>query len=304
MQPDIEEKQYAPTADTAAYPSTCSMDSGEHPFACNWFQRQGTLIHYVDHGYGRPILFLHGFHEGSYQFRNVIKGLDGFCRSIAPDYPGSGRSFHAKRAVPPTPKDHVDWIHALIDHLNLESFLLVCQGWGGPIGLSLVSEYPEKVEGLVLCNTQCWHPMKGLSPKKRRKGQNLHGRFSRMILSVQETLRAKASPFQGESPLSDEPIFGNPLKFFNINRQALYRHTLHAWLRSVQSQLDKLKDTPVELVWGMKDPIYGHEAIIRKWLGYFPQASVDRVMSAASPVHEHAPDRVIAAVRRLIHPFL
>jgi haloalkane dehalogenase len=56
----------------------------------------------------------------------------------------------------------------------------------------------------------------------------------------------------------------------------------------------------VELVWALKDPAFGQEKVIQRWLGYFPDAPVDRVANANHYIQEDAPDHVAAAIRRVI----
>ena len=134
-----------------------SVDQADYPFVDHWLTRDGVAMHYVDEGQGMPVIMFHGNPTWSYLYRNVIKALVGKCRSIAPDYPGFGFSEH-----PPNygyqPKDHGEWVGALIDHLELDQFIIVVQDWGGPIGFSVAVERPEQVAGIVLCNTWCWPP--------------------------------------------------------------------------------------------------------------------------------------------------
>lgn len=134
-----------------------SVDVDEYPFTSHWFERGGSRMHYIDEGNGMPVLLLHGNPTWSYLYRNVIKALRTEARCIAPDYPGFGFSDH-----PPdyryTPFEHVQWVNALIDHLGLKQIILVCQDWGGPIGLSIATRRPQDFGGLVILNTWCWRP--------------------------------------------------------------------------------------------------------------------------------------------------
>ena len=51
-----------------------------------------------------------------------------------------------------------------------------------------------------------------------------------------------------------------------------------------------------------KDPAFGKERYIRRWQGYFPDAAVDGVEDASHYLQEDCPDRVAAAVKRLLEP--
>lgn len=130
-----------------------SVDAHEYPFEDRWLERDGAIVHYVDHGRGPPVIFLHGNPTWSFLYRKVIRELPG-CRCIAPDYPGFGFS-QAPAGYGYTPQEHAAWVRRLIDELRLERFILVVQDWGGPIGLSLAVEQAERVAGIVICNTWC-----------------------------------------------------------------------------------------------------------------------------------------------------
>ena len=68
------------------------VDRNEYPFASNWLEYNGAAMHYLDEGEGTPVVLCHGNPTWSFLYRNVIKGLDGQARLIAPDLPGFGFS--------------------------------------------------------------------------------------------------------------------------------------------------------------------------------------------------------------------
>ncbi|NDJ60499.1 MAG: alpha/beta hydrolase, partial [Chloroflexi bacterium] len=73
-----------------------------------------------------------------------------------------------------------------------------------------------------------------------------------------------------------------------------------AWLMSIQAKLNTLADVPVELVMGMKDVLLASETFISRWQQIFPNAALDRVEDAGHFFQEDAPDRVAAAVQRIV----
>ena len=75
-------------------------------------------------------------------------------RAVAPDLVGFGRSDK------PTPRSeytfarHVEWMRSLLfDALDLSGVTLVCQDWGGLIGLRLVAEHAGRFDRVVAANT-------------------------------------------------------------------------------------------------------------------------------------------------------
>jgi haloalkane dehalogenase len=97
---------------------------------------------------------LHGEPSWSHLYRKMIPivARAGF-RAIAPDLIGFGRSDKPTKRSDYTYQRHVDWIRALILQLDLREINLVCQDWGGLIGLRLVAEHAERFARVVAANT-------------------------------------------------------------------------------------------------------------------------------------------------------
>lgn len=119
----------------------------------------GTMrVHYVDQGPGDAadtVLLLHGEPSWSYLYRTMIPVLAGSgLRVIAPDLVGFGRSDKPASRNDYTYARHVEWMRAaLFDELGLSRLTLVCQDWGGLVGLRLVAEHPDRFERVVAANT-------------------------------------------------------------------------------------------------------------------------------------------------------
>jgi haloalkane dehalogenase len=128
-----------------------------YPFEPHYAEVDGLRIHYVDEGprNGAVILMLHGEPSWSYLYRKMIPifAAAGF-RAIAPDLVGFGRSDKPVRREDYTYQRHVDWVRGLLfDALDLREINLVCQDWGGLIGLRLVGEHPDRFARVVAANT-------------------------------------------------------------------------------------------------------------------------------------------------------
>ena len=116
----------------------------------------GLRMHYVDEGPrdAAPVLMLHGEPSWSYLYRKMIPPIAAAGqRAIAPDLVGFGRSDKPVRREDYTYQRHVDWMRALVEALDLRRITLVCQDWGGLIGLRLVAEHPERFARVVAANT-------------------------------------------------------------------------------------------------------------------------------------------------------
>jgi haloalkane dehalogenase len=114
----------------------------------------GTLrMHYVEAGQGDPILCVHGEPSWCYLYRKMIPTLAKHGRVIAPDLVGFGRSDKPVGKESYTFALHHETLTAFIQQLDLERITLVCQDWGGLLGLPIATEMPERFARLVVMNT-------------------------------------------------------------------------------------------------------------------------------------------------------
>jgi haloalkane dehalogenase len=74
-------------------------------------------------------------------------------RAVAPDLVGFGRSDKHASQDDYTYQRHVDWTSSLLSALDLRNITLVCQDWGGLIGLRLAAEQGERFDRIVAANT-------------------------------------------------------------------------------------------------------------------------------------------------------
>ena len=114
-------------------------------------------LHYIDEGQpgSQVVVLAHGEPSWSYLYRTVIPVLTGAgLRCIAFDLVGFGRSDKPALAGDYSYSRHVEWTRELLfDVLDLHQITLVCQDWGGLIGLRLVAEHPERFARVVAANT-------------------------------------------------------------------------------------------------------------------------------------------------------
>lgn len=110
------------------------------------------------------ILLLHGFPTSSHMFRDLMPLLSSRFHLVAPDYPGFGGSSC------PDPKDFdytFDHLGEILvkftDTLKLASYALYLQDFGGPVGLRLAAQRPERVTGLIIQNANAY--IEGVTPE-------------------------------------------------------------------------------------------------------------------------------------------
>lgn len=133
----------------------------DYPFAPRYVEVDAgdgsrLRIHYLDEGSpdAETVLLLHGEPSWSYLYRKMIPVLTAAgLRAVAVDLVGFGRSDKPAHRSDYTYQNYVDWTWAAVDAVGLDATTLVCQDWGGLIGLRLVGEHPERFARVVAANT-------------------------------------------------------------------------------------------------------------------------------------------------------
>lgn len=118
---------------------------------------EGLRGHYLDEGdpaAEEVFLCLHGEPSWCYLYRKMIPVCtDAGVRVIAPDLLGFGRSDKPVDDEIYTFHFHRNYLLRLIEKLDLKNITLVCQDWGGLLGLTSPQDMPERFTRLLIMNT-------------------------------------------------------------------------------------------------------------------------------------------------------
>ncbi len=118
---------------------------------------KGMRVHYLDEGprdAKHLFLCLHGQPTWSYLYRKMIPVfVAAGHRAVAPDFLGFGRSDKPAEESTYTFAFHREMLLRLIERFDLRNITLVCQDWGGLLGLTLPMEMPERFQRLLVMNT-------------------------------------------------------------------------------------------------------------------------------------------------------
>ncbi|MEZ4334182.1 MAG: haloalkane dehalogenase [Myxococcota bacterium] len=134
----------------------------DYPFAPRYVEVASAIaktplrMHYVDEGPrdAEVMLMLHGEPAWSYLYRKMIPVFAGAgLRAIAVDLIGFGRSDKPTRPPFYSFASHVDWVRQLVVALGLRDITLVCQDWGGPIGMGVLAKEMDRFARVVAGNT-------------------------------------------------------------------------------------------------------------------------------------------------------
>ena len=140
--------------DTIRTPEEAFADLPEFPYEPHYREVDGLRLAHIDEGEGAPVLFMHGEPTWSFLWRRLIGPVrDAGYRCIAPDMAGFGRSDKPTDIAWYSYDRHVQLMGDLLEELDLRGASIVVHDWGGPIGLRLAVEHPERFERIVILDT-------------------------------------------------------------------------------------------------------------------------------------------------------
>jgi pimeloyl-ACP methyl ester carboxylesterase len=117
----------------------------------------GVRLHYVTAGKGPLILFLHGFPEFWYEWKNQLVEFSKDHQAVAPDMRGYNLSDKPRALDQYKMAALVEDIRAFADHLSHhKKFVLVAHDWGGAVAWSFAIAHPDYLSKLVIINAP--HP--------------------------------------------------------------------------------------------------------------------------------------------------
>jgi pimeloyl-ACP methyl ester carboxylesterase len=106
-------------------------------------------LHYVTAGAGPAIVFLHGWPQTWYMWRDILPGLAQHYRVIAVDLRGLGDSSRPASGYDTKTVSHDIW-RLMHDVLGEEQFYVAAHDWGGPVAYALAAQHREAVRGIAV----------------------------------------------------------------------------------------------------------------------------------------------------------
>ncbi len=137
-------------------------DLPDFPFAPHYvevrspFGDEPLRMHHVDEGPrdAPVVLMVHGEPAWSFLYRKMIPVFAAAgLRAVAVDQIGFGRSDKPTFAPHYSFEQHITWLHELVVALDLREITLVCQDWGGPVGMGVLARDEARFARVVAGNT-------------------------------------------------------------------------------------------------------------------------------------------------------
>jgi pimeloyl-ACP methyl ester carboxylesterase len=300
------------------------IDAIRHNFA----DVNGVRLHYASAGVcagtgvdtGKLILFLHGFPEFWYAWRNQLIEFGKNSLAVAPDLRGYNLSSKPEEVERYKISELARDIRELIAHLGVESCSLVGHDWGGVVAWAVAMAFPEAVEKLVIINAP--HPAIFERELRENPAQQQASQYMLIFRNTQAEVLLTANNFAN----MQETVLGEGLKqglFTEADRQAY----LEAWSQpgAITGGLNYYRASeigppggageegaglsanfssmqvkaPTLVIWGEKDP-YLLTGNLDGLDRYVSKLSVERIPDATHWVVHEKPALVNSLIRSFI----
>ncbi|MBP3041097.1 alpha/beta hydrolase [Bacillaceae bacterium Marseille-Q3522] len=234
----------------------------------------GVNIYYEVHGEGIPLIFIHPPLAGHVIFKYQFD-LSRKYKVIFYDCRGHGKSGYLPSAHPEDViSDHVQDLKALIDHLKIEHPVITGYSNGGLIALAYALAFPDAIGALVLSGgypkVDTWllkqEYNSGIFLMKKKKLRFL----SYLIAKTHKVTRSDQQQF-----------YSYGLK---ANRKAVLDLYVAGKIYNAASQLHKLRNLPILVLYGTKDiHVYQH----KKYFETLPNAKIIFIKKAFHQLPTH-----------------
>ena len=126
------------------------------PMKSDYADVNGVRLHYVSAGSGKLVMFVHGFPEFWYEWKNQLQDFGRDYFAVAPDMRGYNLSSKPADVDQYQVKYLVEDLRALAEHLGYKKFTLVAHDWGGAIAWAFAIQHPDYLDRLIIINAP--HP--------------------------------------------------------------------------------------------------------------------------------------------------
>jgi haloalkane dehalogenase len=258
----------------------------------------GLRLAHLDEGEGQPLLMLHGQPSWSFLFRKMIPPLvEAGYRCVAPDYPGFGRSDKPVDESWYSYDRHTDVIRDLIEELDLRDIVLVGHDWGGPIGLRLAIDHPERFSRFVLIDTPFFTGRQVMPPMWWAMHEMI---AATPELEMGDLVRRACSPDPGDAVVAayDAPF---PDTASKAGARAFPMHVLprspeepaaQACWRVMKAM--RKDDRPTLTFWGESDPLFPVE--LGQWVTGAMRRELPRVVPGGHFLPEDRGEELAASI--------
>ena len=280
----------------------------------------GVNLHYVRSGQGELVLFMHGFPEFWYAWKDQLADLSQNYLAVAPDLRGFGLSEKPAAVDDYRATNVIEDIRALAAKLNGgKPFVLVGHDWGGAIAWGFAMKYPELLKKLVIINAP--HPIVFARELRENPAQQQASRYMLFFRSPQAEPTLSANDYapiigffgglkvKGKFTLEDEMAYREAyrqpgaltggLNYYRASRIGPPGPEGQDTLVTGMSLGDFTVKVPTLVIWGEKD-----EALLTGNLvgldAFVPDLTIHRIPEGTHWVVHEFPEQISQLIRGFI----
>lgn len=285
----------------------------------------GVRLHYVEQGKGPLILFLHGFPEFWYGWKEQLADFGKDHLAVAPDMRGYNLSSKPEAVEQYRMKHLVEDVRALAAHLGHKKFVLLGHDWGGVVAWAFAMAHPESLEKLVILNAP--HPAVFLRELRDNPAQQRASQYMLLFQTpqaeavltanncaalVKATLEARNGPFTEEDKAAYLSAWLQPgaltggLNYYRASAigppgqgPALVAKVEEALARFGVDPARMVVKVPTLVIWGEKDTalLTGNLEGLEQFV---PHLTVRRVPEGTHWVAHERPEEVNGYIREFL----
>jgi len=282
-------------------------------------EANGIRLHYVTTGKGKLLLFVHGFPEFWYAWKNQLVEFGRDYQAVAPDMRGYNLSSKPTEVEQYQVQYLVEDLRALVEKLGHKTCILAGHDWGGVVAWFFAMTHPEYVEKLIIINAP--HPAIFQRELRENPAQQQASRYILLYRSPKAEQMLSANNYE----VLVQRVLGEGLKqgFFTDEDRKAY---LAAWSQpgaligglnyyraarlgpptgdeqeapGLDGALSMVVDAPTLVIWGEKDT-----ALLKgnlKGLDMFvPHLTIKRIPEGTHWVIHEQPALINTSIREFI----
>lgn len=287
-------------------------------FEDGYAEVNGVRLHYVTAGAGKLVLFLHGFPEFWYAWREQMRALAPEYQAVAVDMRGYNLSDKPEAEDAYRMDQLVEDIWALVRALGHERCALVGHDWGGVVAWSVAMAHPDMIERLIIVNAP--HPAifaRELTdnPEQQKASEYMHffrGPDAEAAMLAHDCRWLVDGVLQPKEAFTDEDIAAyraawqqpgaitGGLNYYRAARIGPPRNELEAaGMKAFGKAVAQQVPMPTLVIWGEADPflltgnLNGMEEFV-------PNLGVERIPDGTHWVIHEQPERINASLRAFL----
>lgn len=263
-------------------------------------QIEGMPLHYRDEGRGPAVLLLHGSGGSLHTWEGWVQALQDSFRTVSVDLPGFG-------LTGPHPKDDYSTattlavLQKLLDQLQLDSFYVAGNSYGGLLAWEMALELPERVRGIMLIDA-AGMPVDASRPAPMVFKLARSPLFSALATRITPSFlhrRSLLDVYAHDSLVTDELV----QRYFELslregNRRAFIQRAAFRSGPNRNGEIPSIR-CPVMIMWGEQDAWIPFQQA-RKFKKALPGAELQVYPDLGHTPQEEAPARTAADARRFL----